>query len=329
MSNEIREEFEKIVIPKELRERTKIGVQKAKAEQKRSLKNPLIAIAMIVALLFGTPFVSPTFANTLKSIPIIGSIIKMIGDEGLQKAEKLGYSQRMNETISVGDSSFMITDVIYDGSRLSLGFIVTNYQNENPFYHISFKFDELDFYGGANSQGEFINETDYVGIYNLIVPNELKRDSFNLSISIKEFNNKKGNWNINIPVSKIEDESFLVTRQTTSKDYKITMKKVTFTPATTEINFDLTEPINAEELNQIIQFRLYDDQGNELKEISAGGSGCHNCEISDGKITLDTSVQYEPIEDIPDYLILEPYISSTNRNIDELRMRIPLTKGEY
>ncbi|MEK3981477.1 DUF5643 domain-containing protein [Psychrobacillus sp. FSL K6-2836] len=161
-----------------------------------------------------------------------------------------------------------------------------------------------------------------------IVPNQLKRDSFNFSISFDEFNGNKGNWNLNIPITKIEGESFLVMDEATSKDYKIRMKKVTFTSATTEINFDLTEPINAEELNQIIRFHLYDDKGNMLKEISAGGGGCSDCENIDGKITLDTSVQYEPLKHIPDYLIIEPYISSTSENIDELRMEIPLKESE-
>lgn len=329
MSNKINDELNKIVIPKELHERSKRGVRKAKLEnQKRRIKNPLIAVAVIGVLMFGASSVSPAFANTLQSIPIIGSIFEMVGDNGLKEADKSGLTQITNEAFSVGESSFMIREAIYDGSRLSLGFIITNYSNELPFGNASFKIDEMDFYGGAGSQGEFVNNKDYAGVISFIVPNELKRDSFNFSISFDEFNGKKGNWNLNIPITKIEGVSFLVMDEATSKGYKIRMKKVTFTSTTTEINFDLTEPINAEELNQIIRFRLYDDKGNVLKEISAGGGGCSDCENIDGKITLDTSVQYEPLRHTPDYLIIEPYISSTSENIDELRMEIPLKESE-
>lgn len=287
-----------------------------------------IALIILFGFIVGTASISPAFANTLKSIPVIGSIFEIIGDKGLQEAEQLGLSKTTNEGITVGDSTFMITEVIYDGSRLSLGYIITNFKNDNPLYsgNSSFKIDGDDFYGGSGSKGEYINDTDYVGVFELFIPNELKRDSFNLGITFKEFNGKKVNWNLNIPVSKIDGKSFIVTKQTTSKDYKITMKKVSFTPATTEINFDLTEPINAEELNQIIRFRLYDDKGKELKEISAGGSGCDDCKNIDGKITLDTSVQYEPMKNVPDYLIIEPYISRTNEKIEELKMKIPLKR---
>jgi hypothetical protein len=252
----------------------------------------------------------------------------MVGDNGLKEADKSGLSQITNETFSVGESSFMIREAIYDGSRLSLGFVITNYSNELPFNNASFKIDEMDFHGGASSQGEFINEEDYAGVISFIIPNELKKDFFDFFISFKEFNGQKGNWNVNIPITKIEGESFLVMEEATSKDYKIRMKKVTFTSATTEINLELTEPINAEELNQIIRFRLYDDKGNVLKEISAGGGGCSDCENIDGKIKMDASVQYEPLKHIPDFLIIEPYISSTGENVDELRMKISLKIGE-
>jgi hypothetical protein len=283
-----------------------------------------ITLIILFVLISGTAFVSPAFANTLKSIPVIGSIFATIGDKGLQEAEKSGLSISTNEEISVGDSTFMITDVIYDGSRLSIGYIITNFTSENPFDSALFKLNSEYFYGGAGGQGHYINKENYAGIYTLIVPNELNKDQIDLSITIKEFNGKEGNWVINIPISMIEGKSFLVTEQVSSKDYTITMKKVTFTPATTEINFDLAEPINSEELNQVIRFRLYDNNGNELNEISAGGGGCDVCKNIDGKITLDVSVQYEPLENIPDYLIIEPYISRTNEKIEELRMKIPL-----
>lgn len=222
---------------------------------KSRLPYSFIAVAATIAIMFGGSVVSPAFAHTLKTIPILGSIFKLIGDKGLEKAEKAGFSTKSNESITVGDSTLTITDYIYYGSRLSLAFIVTNYEKEPPLYKATFRIDQMDFYGGAGSQGEFINDTDYSGVFSLIIPNELNKDSFKLSISINEFNGKKGSWNLKIPVTKIEGDSFLVTKEAVSKDYKIIMKKVTFTPATTEINFDLSDPVNAEEINQIIRFR--------------------------------------------------------------------------
>lgn len=61
MSSKIKLELEKIEIPKELHERAKLGVKKAKLEQpKNRFKNPLVAIAMISFLFLGSIFaISP------------------------------------------------------------------------------------------------------------------------------------------------------------------------------------------------------------------------------------------------------------------------------
>lgn len=58
--NNIKQEIEKINIPKYLHERSKLGVKKAKLEQpKRRFKNPLVAAAIISVLGFGFFVSSP------------------------------------------------------------------------------------------------------------------------------------------------------------------------------------------------------------------------------------------------------------------------------
>jgi len=72
VSNKIKEELEKIEIPKELHERSKLGVQKAKSEKKKRNKigkvitgfGGLVAgIVLVVALLAAN---DPTLANSIK-----------------------------------------------------------------------------------------------------------------------------------------------------------------------------------------------------------------------------------------------------------------------
>jgi hypothetical protein len=71
----------------------------------------------------------------------------------------------------------------------------------------------------------------------------------------------------------------------------MTMKKVPFTPATTEINFEFTQP-QGKALISAMNFRLYDDKGIELQGmyLTAGGQS------SDGKDKSEVSVHYEPIK---------------------------------
>lgn len=255
----------------------------------------------------------------------MGSIFKTLGDKGLQEAEKSGLTTKKNKMISVGDSSLMITDVIYDGSRVSLGYILRNYPKAADFPNLqntTFRIDKKIFNWGGDSHGEFINDTDYAGIINLI-PEQFLGKSFDLSISIKEFNDKKGNWNLNIPVSKIKGASFLVTKQASYRGYTITMKKVTFTPATTEINFDVTNPVGRS-ITTGTTFRLYDDKGNELKGMGSTSDGM----IRKGKETESITVQYDPIKTIPDYTIFKVYIGNSKVEMEGLKMKIPLEKGE-
>lgn len=65
MNNKIKQEIEKIEIPKSLHERSKLGVKKAKAEQpRRKYKNPLIAAAAVSIIGLGmllTPVGQATF----------------------------------------------------------------------------------------------------------------------------------------------------------------------------------------------------------------------------------------------------------------------------
>jgi hypothetical protein len=64
----IKRELEKIEIPKELHERTRLGVKKAKLEQpKRRFKNPLVAAAVISVLAFGS-LLSPSVQAMIEDL---------------------------------------------------------------------------------------------------------------------------------------------------------------------------------------------------------------------------------------------------------------------
>ena len=65
MNNKIKQEIKRIEIPKNLHERSKLGVKKAKAEQpKRRYKNPLVAVAIVAIVglsILLTPIGQATF----------------------------------------------------------------------------------------------------------------------------------------------------------------------------------------------------------------------------------------------------------------------------
>ncbi|WP_090638805.1 DUF5643 domain-containing protein [Neobacillus massiliamazoniensis] len=69
------------------------------------------------------------------------------------------------------------------------------------------------------------------------------------------------------------------------------MKKVPFTPATTEINFEFTQQ-QGKDLISAMNFRLYDDKGIELQGMGLPAGG----QSSNGKDISKVSVYFEPIK---------------------------------
>ena len=78
-----KQEYEEIPVPKEAKERMIQGIHKAKAEQKRRdfmntwKKTGLTAAAVVIT--FGAAVnISPTVANAMEGIPVIGSIARVV-----------------------------------------------------------------------------------------------------------------------------------------------------------------------------------------------------------------------------------------------------------
>ena len=91
--------------------------------ENRFLKKTLVAASTAAALglgIIGSGFVSPVMADTLKQIPVVGSIFKDIDDKGLNVAEEKGLSTTPNQSVTHDGVTLTITDAYYDGSRLAL-----------------------------------------------------------------------------------------------------------------------------------------------------------------------------------------------------------------
>lgn len=77
------------------------------------------AAAVLGAGIIGSGFVSPVMAETLKQIPVVGSIFKGIDDKGLNAAEEKGLSTAPNQSVTHDGVTLKVTDAYYDGSRLA------------------------------------------------------------------------------------------------------------------------------------------------------------------------------------------------------------------
>ncbi|PWW02797.1 uncharacterized protein DUF4179 [Paenibacillus cellulosilyticus] len=109
-------------------------IQSVDVEAKRSHSNPpkkqyllrrLAVVTVAGALLLGVGlaglgYVSPAFADTMRSVPLLGNLLSIYGDKGIQAASENNLVQPVAATETRGDSTISVRNVIYDGTRIVL-----------------------------------------------------------------------------------------------------------------------------------------------------------------------------------------------------------------
>ncbi|QHT61340.1 DUF4179 domain-containing protein [Paenibacillus lycopersici] len=68
----------------------------------------------------GLGYMSSAFAESMRSVPVIGSLFSLYGDRGMQAAVENGLVQPVAVTETLGDTTISVRNVIYDGARIVL-----------------------------------------------------------------------------------------------------------------------------------------------------------------------------------------------------------------
>jgi len=280
------------------------------------------SIAACVAFggIVGASLVNPDIAKAFRSLPILGSVFEMLGDDGIRQSGKAGLSSRSSVTAEDQGIAMTITEVLYDGVRLSVGYVIEgggDLRPERPEMIVNGK--PVNFSAGARSEkAKEIN----VGLIDY-KPTDLLPDQFTLKLEyrkMQDWESKadgipqtiKGDWTFTIPVKKLTDGVSVYAfgdqdaPRIQSQDVTLTAKKVTFSPATTSVEVDMIEPAALEQIPfRQNTFQLLDDRGVLLQYISSSGSSQGN----DGdKLRLtEHRLEFAPIGRIPEYLIIRPY----------------------
>ncbi|MGN7453447.1 DUF4179 domain-containing protein [Paenibacillus pasadenensis] len=87
---------------------------------RRSAAAAAAGLLLLGAGTAGLGFISPAFADSLRSVPVLGSLLSMYGDKGMQAAEEQGLVQPVEMAQTIGDTTISIRNVVYDGSRIVL-----------------------------------------------------------------------------------------------------------------------------------------------------------------------------------------------------------------
>ncbi|MBB6453182.1 hypothetical protein HNQ94_001630 [Salirhabdus euzebyi] len=262
--------------------------------------------AATIFLLFGLSYLSTPFANTMGSLPVIGSVFEMVGTIGEKKGFEQGLTTYLGEEVEIKDQYITFTESLYDGGSIHIGFIVHNHEEgkapERFLQEIAVYINgEAPSGYGMGVDGKVLEDGTYIGTINIELDSSVP-DSFMLGLGDRDSNSLY----VELPVEKQgESESFLVNETKKWKDQLMLYKKVTFFPTSTEITYQTV--MNEDEFQtHHMDVIVYDDQGRLLQPFSGGGSGGGP---KDGKITQEFSYHFEPFDTIPKSLTIKPILS--------------------
>jgi hypothetical protein len=291
------------------------------------------AFALALVLLVTSALISPVMAQAVSNVPIIGSIINLIGDKGLKNAYNQGFAATTNQVADDNGIRLTFNDVLYDDARISIGFTEECSGGYKDFLDITT--DILINNKLADSCSIGISHKDagkdtYIGILNIELNEDNNvegsatkngmqdnpkfftgklPDEFILGFKIKQVDNIKGNWDFSIPVSKKKSQAVTkVFNPNVSKEHNgitLSVPKVKFTPSCVELTAILT-PFGK---SDICTYRVYDEKGKELEPIDNSG----------------TEPIYMPLADIPHQLKLVPYTNSIKTVKKEITKQFPIT----
>lgn len=290
------------------------------------------ALIIMIGVLITSAFLSPSMAEVVRNIPVIGSIFESMGDNGLKDAEKLGLVSDISLSAEDQEVRITINDAFYDDARIVISFKEECKGEFKNFLNIS---NDLLIDGklapgfsiGISQKKE--SEGVYIGLLTINfgdlsdidtgISSDPKfftgkiPDEFILGFHINEIEGVKGNWNFEIPISKKASKNMSVLFEPNiTKTYKgitHTLTEVMFTPSCVELTFR-TEPFGQ---SGIGSYRIYDEKGKELEKIDDG--------------TIEEP-QFLPVKTIPKSLRIMPYTPDLKTKRVAFPEQFPITVSQ-
>jgi hypothetical protein len=227
------------------------------------------AAAIFIAIMV-SGFVSPTMANVLVKVPVVGSIFENSVDKGLKNISEKGLSNPQNMEITSNGITVSIKEVYYDKSSISVGYVVAGKDIGSRFFNLFFYCNGKMIQGGGTGDTNSLSKDAYSGITTLFTGGNLP-ENFDLRIVASENLDKKSPYDFTIPVSrsKVDSQSREITimKYLKSDNKVLLVKKASLTPASTIINFEYTR----QKWQKEIQLQIKDENGIWIGTNSLGG----------------------------------------------------------
>ncbi|MFS0873779.1 DUF4179 domain-containing protein [Paenibacillus xylanilyticus] len=283
-----------------------------------------IAAGVLGVTVFASGFVSPVMADSLRNIPLVGSLFSSIeADMGLRTAGEEGLTQIVNSNVSYQDVKLEVLETVYDGTRAAflVHFTAPNlnkgkYDNGKDIVELSNGVDNVFFNVKGTSQegGLFyssIGETEPdTLLFEQVIPSDQAAaglpDQFNAEVTLT-LQGIDHEFKLDIPFTKSTDDIQHVQPNTvvSNDQFTASVTEAEVTPITTRLstvislNNKSTLTTKDEDQLRSIGFAIYDDQGQQLTALN--GEGLYEgTQLKSERIYATTSGD-------PKYLIVKPF----------------------
>lgn len=322
MNDKINKELQKIEIPKELNQRTKLGVKKAKAEQqKRIFKYPFVAVAMILTVSVTATSVSFAFPSIAAQIPFMDNVIGFFNDEERDYKNFETFSTDIGLAQTSNGTTVMIDNAVYDGTNITISYALETEQKIEQEIEIR-AMKWFDIVGAIGMRGSEeitkISNNRYVGLasftpdfkdgdYPETIEVTWKPESFNSTTNNLSL---EGDWSFAFSLNRLEGDMELVNETVQNEDVNFTLKSIEFTDVSTVISYDqvVSDELLKEWEDVTPVFLVTDDLGKVyLNETGGGGTSFDNDR------TFKGTSDFGAIQDRASKLIIQPIqIASLN-----------------
>lgn len=288
VNNKINQELHKIEIPKELHERAKMGVKRVRAEKRRALKKPLIAVVVILGLA-STSFAF-AFPSVASQIPFMDNVISFFNDEEQRYNNFEEFSTDIGLAKTSNGTTVMIDSAVYDGTNITISYAIETKQKlENDMeIRVGNWFDVVGAIGmGGSEKITKISDNRYValatftpkfkdGEYPETIKVTWEPESFKSLLEELEI---EGDWSFAFSLKRLEGDIKLVNETVHNENVNFTLKSIEFTDVSTVISYEqlVSEELLKEWESVTPVFRITDDLGKVyMNELGGGGMSPDN-----------------------------------------------------
>ncbi|MGC5327440.1 DUF4179 domain-containing protein [Brevibacillus sp. SYSU BS000544] len=270
----------------------------------RKLGVLITATAVSLGLVIGVGVTSPSFADTLKQIPLIQTVFDIAGDDGLKRAQEKGLVTDVQKVATDKDITVTITEVFYDGAQISVGYILESPDKLPDLVRLT---KEIKINGilpeswGAGGSSHRLDDHRTVGVINFKTSDDLP-GQLTFDLSITEIGDQKGEWFFSFPVVKNDttNKQLMPMITKTYEDTTVVLEKITFTVNSTELVGQLIQPPKRSDSTV---FELLDEKGNQIGLLS---SFAEEREADGEQETIHWKAIYQPVKELPKTLTVRP-----------------------